>query len=307
VEGSWLKPALGEGFDMKVHLVDGTYELFRYHFALPSHVTAAGMEVAATRGVLGTVLQLIEEGATHVGVATDHVVESFRNDLWPGYKTSEGMPPDILAQFPLLEEGLTALGVTVFPMVEFEADDALAAAAAVAAADDRVDQVIICTPDKDLGQCVRGERVVQLDRRKGLVFDAAGVTDKFGVPPESIPDYLGLVGDSADGFPGLPGWGAKSAAAVLARYGHLEQIPAKATDWDVDVRGAGKLAATLDTQRDLALLFRRIATVELDAPTIGSVDELAWRGPGPELTELCERIDAPGVLRRAERLAPASS
>ena len=288
---------------MDVHLVDGTYELFRYHFAVPSHVTHAGREVAATRGVLGTVLQLLEEGATHVGVATDHVIESFRNDLWPGYKTSAGMPPDLLAQFPLLEEGLVALGVAVFPMVEYEADDAMASAAVIAAADERVGQVIICTPDKDLGQCVVGDRIVQLDRRKGVVYDEAGVTEKFGVGPASIPDYLGLVGDSADGFPGLPGWGAKSAAAVLARYRHLEQIPAEAADWEVDIRGAAKLALTLRDQADLAYLFRRIATVEPDAPTITSVDELAWTGPTNALAELCEEIDAAGVLHRAQRLA----
>ena len=288
---------------MKVHLVDGTYELFRYHFALPSHVTVEGREVAATRGAVGTVLQILEEGGTHVGVATDHVIESFRNDMWPGYKTSEGMPPDLVQQIPLLEEALVALGVTVFPMVEFEADDAMGAAAVIAAADERVEQVLICTPDKDLGQCVRGDRIVQLDRRKGVVLDADGVTEKFGVPPESIPDYLGLVGDTADGFPGLPGWGAKSAAAVLARYGHLEAIPALAGDWDVTVRGGAKLAVVLQDQFDLALLFRRIATIELDAPTIESVDELAWSGPDTDFAAVCERIDAPGLVVRAERLA----
>lgn len=290
---------------MKVHLVDGTYELFRYHFALPSHVTADGREVAATRGAVGTVLQILEDGATHVGVATDHVVESFRNEMWAGYKTSAGMPPDLLQQFSLLEQALTALGVVVFAMVEFEADDAMGAAAAIAAADERVDQVVICTPDKDLGQCVQGDRVVQLDRRKAVVSDAAAVTERFGVPPESIPDYLGLVGDTADGFPGLAGWGAKSAAAVLARYGHLEQIPPLAADWDVDVRSAAKLAVTLQDQFDLALLFRRIATIELDAPTVGSVDELEWTGPRPDFAEVCELIDAPGLVVRAERLAAA--
>ena len=287
---------------MKVHLVDGTYELFRYHFALPSHLNADGQEVAATRGALGTVLQLLEEGATHVGVATDHVIESFRNDLWPGYKTSAGMPPELLSQFPLLEEGLAALGVRVFAMVEYEADDAMGAAALLAAADERVSQVLICTPDKDLGQCVRGDRIVQLDRRKGVVLDADGVRAKFGVAPESIPDYLGLVGDSADGFPGLPGWGAKSAAAVLARYGHLEDIPADGTDWDIDLRGTAKLAFTLRDQFELAVLFRRIATIELDAPTIASVDELEWQGPLPRAAELVERIEAPGLLTRAMRL-----
>jgi 5'-3' exonuclease len=286
-----------------VHLVDGTYELFRHHFALPSHLTATGEEVAATRGVVGSCLQLVEQGATHIGVATDHVVESFRNELWPGYKTSEGMPAELLAQFGLVEEVLGAAGFVVFPMVEYEADDALAAVAAVAAADARVEQVRICTPDKDLGQCVVGDRVVQLDRRKNVVLDAAGVTEKFGVAPSSIPDYLALVGDSADGFPGLPGWGAKSAAAVLARYGHLEDIPATDAEWDISVRGAAKLAATLQDQLELARRFRRIATVERDAPTVTSVDELAWTGPRPELVALGERIDAPGLVERATRLA----
>ncbi|MCD9625425.1 5'-3' exonuclease [Rhabdothermincola salaria] len=290
---------------MQVHLVDGTYELFRYHFAVPSHVTADGREVAATRGVVGSMLQLLAEGATHVGIATDHVVESFRNELWEGYKTSEGMPPELLAQFPLLEDALAAAGFTVFAMIEFEADDALGAAAAIAATDPAVDQVRICTPDKDLGQCVVGDRIVQLDRRKGVVLDAAGVEEKFGVPPASIPDYLALVGDSADGFPGLPGWGAKSAASVLARYGHLEEIPAAATDWDVSVRGAAKLASTLQQDLDLALLFRRIATIETDAPTIESVAELAWTGPTPGFAEVAAALDAPDLAARAERLAAA--
>jgi len=284
---------------MKVHLVDGTYELFRYHFALPSHVTAAGHEVAAARGVVGTCLQMLEGGATHVGVATDHIIESFRNDLWPGYKTSAGVPPELLSQFPLVEEALVAAGFVVFPMVEFEADDALAAAAVVASDDPRVEQVLICTPDKDLGQCVVGDRVVQLDRRKQQIFDAEGVTAKFGVPPESIPDYLALVGDAADGFPGLPGWGAKSAAAVLARYGHLENIPRAPGQWDIGLRGGAKLSNTLQGNFELALLFRRIATVERDAPTITSVDELEWVGPTDAFAEMCGRLDAPGLLTRA--------
>lgn len=290
---------------MHVHLVDGTYEIFRYHFALPSHVTGAGQEVAATRGVVGSMLGLLEDGATHVGIATDHVIESFRNDLWPGYKSSEGMPPELLGQFQLLEDVLEAAGFTVFPMVEFEADDAMAAAAAVADADPRVEKVWICTPDKDLGQCVVGDRVVQLDRRKGLEIDAAGVEERFGVAPGSIPDYLALVGDSADGFPGLPGWGAKSAAGVLARYGHLEDVPAASADWDVAVRGAGKLAATLQDQFDLAVLFRRIATVERDAPTVTDVETLRWTGPTAELRALVEQLDAPNLAARAERLAEA--
>jgi 5'-3' exonuclease len=292
---------------VQVHLVDGTYELFRYHFALPSHVTGEGLEVAATRGVLGSMLGLLEGGATHVGVATDHVIESFRNDLWPGYKTSEGVPPELLAQFPLLEEALAAAGFVVFAMVEYEADDALGAAAVKAAADPAVDQVRICTPDKDLGQAVSGARIVQLDRRKDVVLDEDGVTAKFGVPPASIPDYLALVGDSADGFPGLPGWGAKSAAAVLARYGHLEDVPALGGDWDVPVRGAATLAATLHDQLDLALLFRRIATLELDAPTFEVVGDLRWWGPTPDLAVVAARIDAPDLVARAERIASARS
>ena len=230
---------------MKVHLVDGTYELFRHFFGAPPHRNVAGQEVAAVRGVVGSVLQLLSEGATHVGVATDHVIESFRNDLWPGYKTGEGVDPDLWSQAWPLEEALVALGVVVWPMVDLEADDALASAAAVAADDDGVEQVIICTPDKDLGQCVRGTRVVQLDRRKDQLIDEGGVVAKFGVGPTSIPDYLALVGDSADGFPGLAGWGAKSAAAVLARWRHIEDIPGDPADWDVTVRGAAKLAATL--------------------------------------------------------------
>lgn len=289
---------------MQVHLIDGTYELFRYHFALPSHVTAAGQEVGATRGVAGSLLQLLEEGATHVGVATDHIIPSFRNELWAGYKTGEGVEPELLSQFPLIEELLVALGFTVFPMVEYEADDALGAAAVVAAADDRVERVLICTPDKDLGQCVGG-KVVQLDRRKGLVSGPDEVRERFGVSPESIPDYLALVGDTADGFPGLPGWGAKSAAAVLARYGRLEDIPVDPGSWDVAVRGAAKLGATLQEQFDDALLFRLIATIRTEAPTIGSVDELRWTGPRPELAEVAERVDAPRLVDRAQRLAAA--
>ena len=289
---------------MNVHLIDGTYELFRYFFALPQHVNRDGQEVAATRGVVGSVLSLLEEGATHVGVATDHIIESFRNELWPTYKTGEGVDPALKSQFPILEQALAAAGVTVWPMVEFEADDALAAAAAMAAADPGVDQVIICTPDKDLGQCVTADgRIVQLDRRKGTVFDRAGVIEKFGVPPESIPDYLALVGDSADGFPGLPGWGAKSAAAVLARYGHLEEIPGLGISWDVDMRGAGKLAATLQERLDEALLFRRIATLDADAPVSATVEDLRWTGPTERFAELCDWLDAPRLAERADALA----
>jgi 5'-3' exonuclease len=289
---------------VKVHLIDGTYELFRHFFPLPRHLNRDGQEVAATRGVVGSVLTLLEEGATHVGVATDHVIESFRNELWPTYKTGEGVEEALKSQFPILEEALAAAGVTVWPMVEFEADDALAAAAAMATADPGVDQVIICTPDKDLGQCVTEDgRVVQLDRRQGIVLDRAGVTEKFGVPPESIPDYLALVGDSADGFPGVPGWGAKSSAAVLARYGRLEDIPAAGADWDVAVRGAGKLAATLQERFDEALLFRRIATLEADAPVSATVEDLRWTGPAERFTGLCDWLDAPRLAERADALA----
>ncbi|MFN8036294.1 MAG: 5'-3' exonuclease H3TH domain-containing protein [Acidimicrobiia bacterium] len=287
---------------MHVHLVDGTYELFRHYFAVPGHLDDGSVEVGAVRGVLGSVLMMLEEGATHVGVATDHVVESFRNDLWGGYKTSGGMEPELLDQFPILEDALEALGVAVWPMVELEADDGLASAAAVAAADPRVERVFVCTPDKDLGQCVHDPVVVQQDRRTGELRDEAGVLAKFGVAPASIPDYLALVGDSADGFPGLPGWGAKSTAAVLRRYGHLEAIPERAHQWDVDVRGATKLATTLAEQRDLAALFKVLATLRTDAD-VGTVDGWEWRGPGAELGEWAQRLGSRTLLRRAEKLA----
>jgi len=287
---------------MDVHLVDGTYELFRYHFA-PNN---RDLDRGATIGVVGTLLQLVDDGATHIGVATDHVIESFRNDLWAGYKSSAGMPRDLLAQFPLVESAMEMAGFTVWPQVTHEADDGMAAGAVMAAADPRVERVVICTPDKDLGQCVGG-KVVQLDRRKDTVFDAAGVEERLGVPPASIPDLLALVGDSADGFPGLAGWGAKSAAAVLRRWGHLEDIPADPTTWGAGVRGAAKLNATLREQFELALLFRRIATVETDAPVSDNVDELRWTGP-PDPTafaELCDVLGAPRLAERTTRLASA--
>jgi 5'-3' exonuclease len=286
---------------MDVHLVDGTYELFRYHFA-PNN---RDLDRGATVGVLSTLLQIVADGATHIGVATDHVIESFRNDLWPGYKSSAGMPRELLAQFPLVEAAMEVAGFTVWPQITHEADDAMAAAALMAAADERVERVIICTPDKDLGQCVGG-KVVQLDRRKGVTFDAAGVEERLGVPPASIPDLLALVGDSADGFPGLPGWGAKSAASVLRRWGHLEDIPADPTTWDAGVRGAAKLNATLRDQFDLALLFRRIATVETDAPISATVDELRWAGPpdAAAFASLCDKLGAPRLAERAAALAP---
>ena len=283
---------------LQVHVVDGTYELFRYHFA-PNN---KDLHLGATRGVVGSMLTLLESGATHVGVATDHIIESFRNDLWPGYKSSAGMPPELLAQFPLIEEALVSAGICTWPMVELEADDALGAAAKVAAADDRVERVLICTPDKDLGQCVGG-KVVQWDRRQDVVYDVEGVRAKFGVGPESIPDYLALVGDTADGFPGLAGFGAKTAAALLARYEHLEAIPPLGEDWGVGVRNPGRLAAVLRENLELALLFRRIATVESDADVVQSIDEMEWRGPQKGFVELAERIGALGLAERAIRLA----
>jgi 5'-3' exonuclease len=289
-----------------VHLVDGTYELFRY-FLSPAAAFDRGAPEAlrAVRGVVGSILGMLEGGATHVGVATDHVIESFRNALWSGYKTGEGMDPLLYGQFEPLEDALRALGVVVWPMVDFEADDALAAAAAMAAADARVDQVVVCTPDKDLAQCVRGERIVQLDRRTREVRDEAGVRQKFGVSPASIPDWLALVGDSADGFPGLPGWGARSAATVLARYEHLEHIPKVATEWDVAVRGAVRLATTLAEQRERAMLFRELATLRADAPIGADVNALRWTGPRADFAAWSARLGTPSLHERAARLAAA--
>jgi len=288
---------------MQVHLVDGTYELFRYFYSPGGgHTNGAGEQVGGVRGVLRSLVTMLGDGATHLGVATDHVIESFRNDLWAGYKDGSGIDPELFAQFPWLEEAAAALGVTVWPMVEVEADDALAAAAQVAAADERVDQVVICTPDKDLAQCVGG-KIVQFDRRAKQMRDAAAVEEKYGVPPASIPDWLALVGDSADGFPGLPGWGAKTAATVLRRYGRGEDIPHAPGQWDVSgLRGAAKLAATLHDQFDLALLFKRLATLETDIE-VGSVDDWRWTGPTDALASWCERLDAPDVIRNATRLA----
>jgi 5'-3' exonuclease len=288
---------------MQVHLVDGTYELFRHFFGAPPHRTSDGREVAAARGVVGSILGMLEEGATHVGVATDHVIESYRNDLWPGYKTGEGVDPDLWSQAWPMEEALTALGVTVWPMVDVEADDALASAAAVADDDPAVDQVFICTPDKDLAQSVRGTRVVQLDRRKSAIVDEDGVIAKFGVRPASIPDYLGLVGDSADGFPGLPGWGAKSASAVLARWEHIENIPEDAASWEVAVRGADKLAVTLREGHEDALLFKHLATLRVDRALLASVGDLRWMGPTSDFASISDSLDAPMLAHRAEKLA----
>ena len=282
---------------MDIHLIDGTYELFRHYYAMPSARDAQGREVGAVRGVIGSVLSMINGGATHLGVATDHVIESFRNELWPGYKTSAGVEPDLLAQFPLLEEALAMLGVAVWPMVELEADDALAAAAAKAEQDPRVDRVIICTPDKDLAQSVRGTRVVQLNRRTRVTFDEAGIVAKFGVPPASIPDYLALVGDASDGYPGLRGWGAKSTAAVLARFGHLEAIPDDWRTWSVNAASPGTLAATLTREREHAFLFRTLATLRTDVTLFESVDDLRWKGPSPAFADLAARFDAAAGVR----------
>jgi 5'-3' exonuclease len=284
---------------LDIHLVDGTYELFRHYYALPSARDSEGHEVAAVRGVLRSVLGMIKEGATHIAVATDHVIESFRNELWPGYKTSEGIEPDLLCQFPLLEHVLSAAGVVVWPMVEFEADDALAAGAALAAKDKRVDRVIICTPDKDLAQCVSGTRVVQLNRRTRTILDEAAIVQKFGVSPESIPDYLGVVGDAADGYPGLPGWGAKSSAAVLSKFRHLEQIPKDYREWHVDTANAFRLCDTLQDEWHNALLFRKLATLRSDIPLLESVEELKWNGPKEGFDQLAARLDGARTPSRA--------
>jgi 5'-3' exonuclease len=277
---------------LRVHLIDGTYELFRHFYALPSARDAQGREVGAVRGVLASMLRMLNEGTTHLAVATDQVIESFRNDLWPGYKTGEGINPELWAQFPILESVLAAAGIVVWPMVDFEADDALASAAFIAAKDKQVERILICTPDKDLSQCVSGKRVVQLDRRTGTVRDEDGVFQKFGVLPESIPDYLALVGDSADGYPGLPGWGPKSSSRVLAKYRHLEQIPVNFLEWHVNVANVSTLSSTLRRNWNRALLFRDLATLRTDVPLFSDVDELRWTGPRPDFDEIARRLDA---------------
>jgi len=286
---------------MDVHLVDGTYELFRYFFAVPAAKDVDGREIGAVRGVLTSVLSMLERGATHIGVATDHVVESFRNDLYPGYKTSEGVAPELLSQFPILEEALEAMGVVVWPMVEFEADDALASAAAKAAKDEGVRQVLICTPDKDLSQCVVGKRVVQLDRRRDTLRDEAGVVAKFGVKPQSIPDYLAVVGDSADGFPGMPGWGVKAAALALSQYPHLEDIPKEWREWHPSIKKARLLSESLFNGWDDALLFRTLATLRLDVPVFENVEDLRWKGPRPSIEDYCRRMRSADLLARVRR------
>jgi len=283
---------------LDVHLIDGTYELFRHYYALPSARDAEGREVAAVRGVLASVLAMVKAGATHLAVATDHVIESFRNGLWAGYKTSAGVEPELLSQFPLLEQVLSAAGIVVWPMVEFEADDALAAAAVLAARDKRVERVIVCTPDKDLAQCVTGTRIVRLNRRTQVILDEMGVVAKFGVTPASIPDYLALVGDSADGYPGLPGWGAKSSAAVLAKFLHLEAIPKDCREWRVNAANAGALAATLCSEWERAVLFRTLATLRTDIPLFDDVEQLRWTGPTPAFDAFAARLDRARTARR---------
>jgi 5'-3' exonuclease len=283
---------------MDVHLVDGTYELFRHFFAVPATTDSNGQEIGAVRGVLTSVLFMIEGGATHIGVATDHVVESFRNDLYPGYKTSEGVPPELLSQFPILEEALEAMGVVVWPMVDYEADDALASAADKAAKDDRV---LICTPDKDLSQCVVGRRVVQLDRRREIVRDEAGVVAKFGIKPPSIPDFLAVVGDTADGFPGVPGWGVKAAALTLSQYPHLERIPKDWREWHPSIRRARLLSESLYNSWSEALLFRTLATLRLDVPVFENVEDLRWKGPRPSFEDYCRRMRSRDLLARVRR------
>ena len=283
---------------MKIYLIDGTYELFRHFFAVPSASDVNGQEVGAVRGVLNSVLSMIEDGVTHLGVATDHVVESFRNDLYTGYKTSEGVAPELLSQFPVLEEGLQAMGVMIWPMVEFEADDALAAAALKASLDPRVEQVLICTPDKDLAQTVSGSRIVQLDRRRNILRDEAGVMEKFGVSPKSIPDYLGLVGDSADGYPGIAGWGEKAASSVLSQYPHLEDIPKDWKNWASSIKRAPKLSESLFGAFDEALLFRKLATLRTDVPVFENVEDLMWRGPKVEFESYCKKMKSDALLKR---------
>ena len=288
---------------INVHLIDGTYELFRHFYAVPSRRTDSGKEVGALRGVLGSIIGLLERGATHMAVATDHVIPSFRNNLWAGYKDGSEIDPEIAQQFEPLEKGLQQLGVEVWPMIEFEADDALAAGAVMASRDDRVGKVLICTPDKDLAQCVGG-KILQWDRRKDRIFDSDAIVQKYGVTPECIPDYLALVGDAADGFPGLVGWGPKSSATVLRHYQSIEMIPDDVEHWEVPVRGSKKLASTLASNRDLALLFKQIATVRTDAPVATNVDQLAWTGPTAGFEDFCTANRIESLLQRTWKLTP---
>lgn len=288
---------------MKVHLVDGTYELFRAYYGAPGSTAPDGREVGGTRALMSSLHSLVTtEGATHVAVAFDTVIESFRNELYDGYKTGEGIDPDLFGQFPLAERATAALGITVWPMVEFEADDGIAAGAARYVDDERVEQVVLCSPDKDLAQCVRGQRVVLLDRRRRKTYDEPGVVEKYGVPPASIPDWLALVGDAADGFPGIPRWGAKSAAAVLTTYEHIERIPDLPSDWTANVRGAKSLAANLAERREEAMLYRTLATLRTDVPLTESLDDLEWKGADRDaLTELCKELGDDKFVARVER------
>ncbi|HEV7200103.1 MAG TPA: 5'-3' exonuclease H3TH domain-containing protein [Candidatus Limnocylindria bacterium] len=290
---------------MQVHLVDATFELFRAYHSRPAETGPDGRSVNAVRGLVDSLLSLLREpDVTHVGAATDHVIESWRNDVYPGYKSSAGLPWDLLSQFELAEDAIRALGITCWAMVEDEADDALATVTARVAADPRVEQVVICTVDKDLAQCVSGERIVQRDRMRGITYDEAGVIAKFGVPPASITDYLALVGDSADGYPGLPGWGSKSAASVLARWEHLEAIPDDPLTWDVDVRGAGRLAVALRQGRDEAYLYRRLATLNRDSDAPGDVADLEWHGvPRAPFETLCAALGFESIPGRVHRWA----
>ncbi len=288
---------------MKLHLLDGTYELFRSYFGVPSRTAPDGMEVAAVYGIIGSTLGLLRQlDVTHVGAAFDTVIESFRNGLFPGYKTGEGIEPELLAQFPLAERALNALGVVVWSMIEFEADDAIASAAFQLG--DHFDQIVMLSPDKDLSQCVVDNRIVTFDRRQEILRGEDGVVEKFGVWPQSIPDYLALVGDTADGIPGLPGWGAKSSSTVLARFTHIEDIPASADDWGLAVRGAGKLAATLEAHRDEALLYRSLAVLRRDVPIQESVADLEWKGAHrQEFEALCDELGFDDLASRPHRWA----
>ena len=285
---------------MKVHLVDGTYELFRAHFGAFPAIAPDGRNVGATRGLLQTLVNLLrQDDVTHVAVAFDHVIVSFRNELFDGYKTGEGTSEDLLAQFDLAEIATEALGIVTWPMTEYEADDAIATAAIRFADDPRVEQVVICSPDKDLMQVVRGDRIVSLDRRREILTNDAGVVEKFGVPPEAIPDYLALVGDSADGIPGVPRWGAKSASTLLARYGQIEAIPDSELVWDVKVRGAKSMANTLAEHRADAALYKELATLRLDVPLTESLDDLEWKGARrTAFSNLCDELGF-GQLRSA--------
>ena len=288
---------------MRIHLIDGTYELFRHFFGAPSHINSKGQEVGAVRAVASSMLSMVNQGATHIGIATDHVITSFRNELYDGYKDGSDLDPVILGQFNLLEEVLDSLGFMIFPMVDFEADDGLGAAARKAALNPDVEQVIICTPDKDLGQCLtQDEKIIQYDRRKELRITYETVIEKFGVTPESIPDYLGLVGDTADGFPGIKGWGAKSSATLLSHYHHIENIPNDHMEWAMQVRSSQKLSESLNTDYELALLFKLIATIDYDAPTFETVSELKWNGPKDNYENILMSIDGDRILQRLDKM-----